>query len=190
MANKHSTYLFYKPYNVLSQFSKEHDSHITLADHIKVEKDVYPAGRLDRDSEGLLLLTNDNKLINRVLHPNVNKKKTYVVQVEGEIDETALEKLRNGISLRINKKTFFTSPAEARKLKKAPPFQERVPPVRFRASIPTTWVEIIITEGKNRQVRKMFAAVEFPVLRLVRTGIAEFSLAGMNPGDLKKIEEY
>lgn len=190
MENSFSTYLFYKPYNVLSQFSREHESHVTLADYILVEKDVYPVGRLDRDSEGLLLLTNNKALINKVLHPKVKKQKTYIVQIEGDINEESLATLRRGISLRINKKTFITQPAELKKYAKPPLFPDRIPPVRYRKSIPTSWVEIKITEGKNRQVRKMFAAVNSPVLRLIRTAIADFKLDGMQEGELKKIEAY
>ncbi len=186
MSKEKRTYLFYKPFNVLSQFTKEHESHRTLADFLDVEHDVYPVGRLDKDSEGLLLLSNDNDLINSILHPSSQKFKTYIVQVEGEITEEALAELRKGILLRINKKQFRTRPAKAAKIKE-PVLPKRNPPIRVRKEIPTSWAEIEISEGKKRQVRKMFAAVHFPVLRLVRTAIAQFTLEGLQPGEYKKI---
>lgn len=181
------TYLFYKPFNVLSQFSKEHDSHVTLADYLDIEKDVYPIGRLDRDSEGLLLLSNDKSLVNKLLHPSNNKSKTYVVQVEGDLKESDIVPLRSGIELRINKKTFTTKPAGVQLLRQAPEFPPRNPPIRVRISVPTSWVEIKITEGKNRQVRKMFAKIEFPVLRLIRTSIDNYTLEGMKQGEWKVV---
>lgn len=185
--NTFKSYVFYKPYDVLSQFTKSHPQHVTLADYINVDKDVYPVGRLDRDSEGLLLLSNDKAVVNKLLHPDNEKVKCYVVQVEGEIDETSLNKLRNGLILTINKKKLITKNAKVRKLQEIPEFPERTPPVRFRASIPTCWVEIKIVEGKNRQVRKMFAHVGFPVLRLIRTSIASYNLKGLKPGQLRPI---
>ncbi len=187
MENPFSTYLFFKPYNVLSQFSKEHEDHVTLADFIDVEKDVYPVGRLDRDSEGLLLLTNDKSLVNRILHPSAKKQKTYIVQIEGAVDDQALKPLRSGIELRIKKKQFVSQPATVKILDPIPALPERNPPVRFRKTVPTSWVEISITEGKNRQVRKMFAAIDYPVLRLIRTRISEYSLGDLKPGELLKV---
>ena len=177
------TYAFHKPYDVLSQFTKEHEQHVTLADYLDVERDVYPVGRLDRDSEGLLLLSNDKDLINRVLHPSANKYKTYLVQVEGAIQTDDIIPLEQGIELRINKKTFIARPAKVRLLKNPPDIEERSPAVRFRKSIPTSWIEISISEGKKRQVRKMFAAIDFPVLRLIRTSIAEFELGELKAGE-------
>jgi len=186
MSKDKRTYLFYKPYNVLSQFTKEHESHITLADYLNVESDVYPVGRLDKDSEGLLLLSNDNELINRVLHPNVNKFKKYLVQLEGEITEEAIAPLREGIELRINKKTFQSKQAKV-SLINEPKLPPRNPPIRFRKELKTSWAQISISEGKKRQVRKMFAAIGFPVLRLVRTEIAEFKIDGLAPGEFRKL---
>lgn len=188
MSKEKRTYLFFKPFNVLSQFTKEHESHVTLADFLDLENDVYPVGRLDKDSEGLLLLSNDKDLINRVLHPQSNKFKKYLVQLEGTVTEEALEKLRKGIELRINKKSFTTRPAKA-KLIPEPILPERNPPIRKRKELKTSWAEICISEGKKRQVRKMFAAVGFPVLRLVRTEIAEFQLSDLKPGEYRKVTD-
>ncbi len=183
---KEHTYLFYKPFNVLSQFTKEHEDHITLADYLDVEKDVYPVGRLDKDSEGLLLLTNNKDLINRVLHPSTHKYKKYIVQLEGEINDEAILELQKGVLLRINKKEFTTRPALVSKIGE-PILAERNPPIRKRKELKTSWAEISISEGKKRQVRKMFAAVNFPVLRLVRLEIAEFTLGNLKPGEYIKI---
>lgn len=187
MSEIYSTYLFHKPYDCLSQFTKEHPDHITLADYLNVEKDVYPVGRLDKDSEGLLLLSNDKDMVNKILHPDKNKFKTYVVQLEGEISEVAIRKLREGVELRINKKSFTSKPAKAKILERNPGFPERIPPVRYRKNIPTSWVELKITEGKKRQVRKMCAAVNFPVLRLIRTAIADYRLGELKSGEYKKL---
>jgi 23S rRNA pseudouridine2457 synthase len=187
MSKANCTYLFNKPFNVLSQFTKEHPDHITLADYLQVETDVYPVGRLDKDSEGLLLLSNNKELINRVLHPSTNKFKKYFVQVEGDVKEKTLQQLAKGIELRINKKTFLTKPALIKKISE-PNLPPRNPPIRFRKEIKTSWVEISITEGKKRQIRKMFAAINYPVLRLVRIEIAEFKLGKLKPGEYQKIE--
>ncbi len=186
MSKRTHTYLFYKPYNVLSQFTKEHAEHRTLADYLDIEEDVYPVGRLDKDSEGLLLLSNDNKLINRILHPSAEKFKKYVVQLEGEVTAKAVLPLIQGIELRINKKTFTSKPAKV-KIIDEPNLPERTPPIRYRKELATSWAEISISEGKKRQVRKMFAAIGFPVLRLVRLEIAEFTLKGLKPGQCRKL---
>lgn len=174
MTKGHKYYLFHKPYGVLSQFTKEVASHITLADFVKVESDVYPVGRLDKDSEGLLLLTNDNKLKTTLLSPKSKKIKTYMAQLDGDITKEAIAQLAKGVKIKVNGKKYQTLPAEARKVKKFK-IPARVPPVRYRAEIPTSWVEIKIHEGKNRQIRKMCAQVGFPVLRLIRTAIGPIS---------------
>ncbi|WP_288992750.1 pseudouridine synthase, partial [uncultured Marinobacter sp.] len=141
---------------------------------------VYPAGRLDYDSEGLLLLTDNGQLQHRIASPRLKMPKTYWVQVEGEISEAALKKLREGVELKDGK----TRPAEVTTM--APPeIWPRNPPVRHRASIPTSWIRIIITEGKNRQVRRMTAAVGFPTLRLIRYGIGDWTLDGLAPGEYR-----
>lgn len=182
-----STYLFHKPYGVLSQFTQEHPGQQTLADFMQIEKDVYPIGRLDRDSEGLLLLSNNKNIVNSILHPSKEKWKTYWIQVENIPSEVALSKLKNGLTIRINKKEFKTKPAQIQVFKTPPNLPEREPPVRFRANIPTQWLEIKITEGKKRQVRKMLAAINHPVLRLVRIAIDHYKLDDLEVGCYKKL---
>lgn len=170
--------LFNKPYGVLSQFTDDR-GRPTLADHIR-RKGFYAAGRLDFDSEGLLLLTDSGALQHQISHPRQKLPKTYMVQVEGEIDDAALAKLRKGVSL----KDGVTAPARARALP-APDIWPRVPPVRERKSVPTSWLELTIREGRNRQVRRMTAAVGFPTLRLVRTSIGNWRLGELRPGELR-----
>lgn len=172
---------------MLSQFTKEGD-HPTLADLPFVfPKDIYPVGRLDADSEGLLLLTNDNHLKTRLLDPKRKHMRTYLVQVEGEITEEACDRLSGGVEISVNGKKYFTLKAKARRIEE-PVLPERHPPVRYRASIPTSWIEISLHEGKNRQVRKMTAAVGFPTLRLVRSRIGEvINFEGLMPGDVREI---
>jgi len=168
--------LFNKPYGVICQFSRD-GMHPTLADYIAVP-DVYPAGRLDTDSEGLLLLTNDGRLQHHITDPKHKLPKTYWVQVEGTPDETALHNLRCGVLL----KDGMTLPAEARLIDEPAGLWLRNPPVRFRKAIPTSWIELTIREGKNRQVRRMSAAVGLPTLRLIRHRIGEWALDGLEPG--------
>lgn len=172
---------FNKPYGVLSQFSREGD-HETLADYINVP-DVYPAGRLDRDSEGLLLLTDDGKLQQRIADPTFKKSKTYWVQVEREPDSAALQQLREGIKL----KDGITRPANVTRIEE-PTLWPRTPPVRFRKNIPTAWITLTISEGKNRQVRRMTAAVGYPTLRLVRVAVGDWQLADLAPGQWRDID--
>lgn len=168
--------LFNKPYGVICQFSKD-GLHPTLADYIAVP-DVYPAGRLDTDSEGLLLLTDDGKLQHRITDPKHKLPKTYWVQVEGVPDAAALQQLRKGVQL----KDGLTLPAEVQAMEEPAGLWERDPPVRFRKAIPTSWVALTIREGRNRQVRRMTAAVGYPTLRLIRYRIGEWTLDGLEPG--------
>ncbi len=178
-----------KPYGVLSQFTKEHPSHRTLAGLHHFPKDVYPVGRLDKDSEGLLVLTNDKKLNHFLLNPAYEHQRTYVVQVEGEPTKEALQQLQKGVRVRIDKKDYTTLPARVRLLPKAPDVPEREPPVRFRKAVPDSWLEIELKEGKNRQVRRMCAKVGFPVLRLIRTRIESLELKGMKAGEVREMEK-
>ena len=178
-------FALYKPFGMLSQFTREHADHITLADiEPTIPKNVYPIGRLDADSEGLLLLSNKKKYTQEMMSPSKKVEKEYYVQVEGDPSEDDLEPIRKGMKLRINKKDFTTLPGKATIIAD-PNFPERNPPIRFRATIPTTWLSVVITEGKNRQVRKMCAKIGFPVLRLVRVRIGSYSLSA---GDLKDMK--
>ncbi|ACT94199.1 pseudouridine synthase [Dyadobacter fermentans] len=184
-------FLIYKPFNMLSQFSREGD-HQTLADlGFTFAKDIYPVGRLDADSEGLLLLTNDNFLKTKLLEPRNRHTRTYYVQVEGEVTDEACRQLSAGVSISINGKQYKTLPAEIAKIAE-PELPERNPPIRFRKNIPTSWLSVTLREGKNRQVRRMTAAVGFPTLRLVRWSIGKISLADKkinfpNPGDVWEV---
>jgi len=165
---------FNKPFDVLSQFTQEHPSHRTLAE-FGFPPQVYPIGRLDRDSEGLLLLSDEAKWNDRLLNPRHAHPRTYHAQVEGIISDEALRKLRSGVDL----KEFHTLPCLALRLETEPAHPPRNPPIRFRKNIPTSWIELTLTEGKNRQVRRMTAAVGFPTLRLVRVGLGDVKLAGL-----------
>jgi 23S rRNA pseudouridine2457 synthase len=181
-------YLFHKPFQVLSQFSAEGDK-LTLQAFCKVAKDVYPVGRLDYDSEGLLLLTNDTQLNYKLLHPSQAHMRTYWVQVDGAITDAAIAELCNGVVIQVNGKAHNTSKALVQRLNNNINVPPRNPPVRFRKDIPTSWVSITLTEGKNRQVRKMTAAVGFPTLRLIRYSIEQLTLEGLEPGMLKMISQ-
>ncbi len=168
--------LFNKPYGVLSQFT-DPSNRPTLADYLSIPG-VYAAGRLDADSEGLLVLTDDTSLRNKIMNPKFKWEKTYWVQVDGAITQEAINNLRRGVML----KDGMTKPALARVIE-IPDLWDRHPPIRFRASIPTSWIEIKIKEGRNRQVRRMTAAVGFPALRLVRVSVGEWQLGSLLPGE-------
>ena len=175
--------LFNKPFGVLSQFTDRGSdgARETLSDYIQVPG-VYPAGRLDRDSEGLLLLTDDGRLQARIAEPRHKMPKTYLVQVEGYIDDAALDRLRKGVML----KDGMTKPAKAERIDD-PQLWPRDPPVRFRKSVPDCWIKLTISEGRNRQVRRMTAAVGFPTLRLVRWSISDWTVEGLAPGEWREI---
>lgn len=172
----------------MSQFSPEGDKK-TLADYLtNIEKDVYPVGRLDYDSEGLLLLTNDKKINHQLLNPSHKHQKTYWVQVEGLITPEAIKQLCQGVTISINGKQHLTQPAKAQIID-APNIADRNPPIRFRQNIPTSWISLTITEGKNRQVRRMTAAVGFPTLRLIRYSIGHYTLNSLQPGAYTKLKQ-
>ena len=177
--------LFNKPFNVLCQFTdRSAPPRRTLAT-FGLPPNVYPAGRLDFDSEGLLLLTDDGALGHRITDPRHKLPKTYLAQVEGVPDETALQRLREGVELNDG----MTRSADARGLPHAPEWLwPRDPPVRFRKTVPDTWIELTIREGRNRQVRRMTAAVGLPTLRLIRTRVGEWTLNGLTPGAMRMIE--
>lgn len=172
--------LFNKPFNVMSQFTDD-SGRATLADFIPL-KGVYPAGRLDYDSEGLMLLTDDGQLQHRIAHPDAKLGKTYWVQVEGEVSDEALDALRRGVVLKDGK----TLPAKAIRLDHVDVWA-RHPPIRERANIPTSWIALTIKEGRNRQVRRMTAAVGFPTLRLIRVKIGDWQVEGLAPGEYCEI---
>ncbi|HMQ49419.1 MAG TPA: pseudouridine synthase [Saprospiraceae bacterium] len=179
-------FVLHKPYDHLSQFTRENPDQLTLSDLHEFPSDVYPVGRLDQDSEGLLLLTNDKKLNQLLLDPEHRHKRTYWTQVEGIPTDAALKALRGGLDIRINKKTHRTLPAKVQLLHQDPPVGERIPPIRFRQNIPTSWLKIELVEGKNRQVRRMCAKVGFPVLRLIRISIEKLELGTMPIGAVKE----
>ncbi len=175
--------IFNKPYGVVCQFSPN-PPHKTLKDFIDVA-DVYPAGRLDADSEGLLVLTDNGKLQSLISEPKYGKYKTYWVQVEGDVSETQLEQLRIGVDLG----EFVSLPALVKQIPEPTTLWERIPPVRFRKTIPTNWLEISISEGKNRQVRRMTAKVGLPTLRLIRVAISGIKLGDLALGEFKELDE-
>lgn len=174
--------LFNKPYGVLSQFSDREGGRETLAAHIDLPG-IYPAGRLDRDSEGLLALTADGPLNARIADPKHKLPKIYWAQIEGVPDEAALERLRRGVLL----KDGATKPTVARRIDKPAGLWPREPPIRRRAALPTSWLELTLREGRNRQVRRMTAAVGHPTLRLIRYAIGEWTLDGLQPGQWQEI---
>jgi 23S rRNA pseudouridine2457 synthase len=173
---------FNKPFGVISKFSPEPERR-TLGDFIEIPR-VYPAGRLDTDSEGLLLLTDDGALQARIADPHHKLEKVYWAQVEGIPTEDALATLRSGVDLG----EFVTKPAAARAIDEPKELWPRDPPIRYRAKIPTAWIELTLREGKNRQVRRMTARVGFPTLRLVRAAIGKVTLGGLAPGEWREID--
>ncbi len=178
-------YIFHKPYGVLSQFSSDGDKK-ALSDYFPhLPKNIYPVGRLDHDSEGMLLLTDDKSLTHQLLDPSFAHPRTYWAQVEGTITDEALQQLMRGVQISLDGKKYLTKKTQAVILENAPSVSERNPQVRFRKNIPTSWISLTLTEGKNRQVRRMTAAVGFPTLRLIRHAIGKLTLDGIQPGGYK-----
>ncbi|BAY38545.1 putative pseudouridine synthase [Nostoc sp. NIES-2111] len=182
MTNDYRYIIFHKPYGVLSQFTQESPKHVTLKDYLDVP-DVYPVGRLDWDSEGLLLLTNNGRLQHRLSDPRFGHERTYWVQVERIPDEEAIYKLQTGVEIQ----DYRTRPAKVRLLSDELNVSDRHPPIRFRKNVPTAWLEMTLTEGKNRQVRRMTAAVGFPTLRLIRVSIGHLRLDGLPLGEWRDL---
>ena len=179
-------FLINKPYGVLSQFTRELPEHRTLADLADFPPGVYPVGRLDRDSEGLLLLTDDASLNQQLLHPSRGHHRTYWVRVEGIPGDADLVRLAAGPEIRIKGKVYQSRPISVARI--APALPPRTPPVRYRKNIPDCWLSLRLTEGKNRQVRRVCAAVGFPVLRLVRYGIVGVTLADLDGDTVREVE--
>ena len=179
-------YIIYKPYEVLTRFTPEGNK-ACLADHFKVPTDVYPVGRLDYDSEGLLILTNDKALNQQLLLPQHAHEREYWVQVDGAVTPAAVEQLQAGVQINLEGKLYRTKRCVAGIFTEEPLLPPRNPPIRFRKSIPAPWIRMILSEGKNRQVRRMTAAVGFPTLRLVRYRIEDIDIAGMQPGDMRAL---
>jgi 23S rRNA pseudouridine2457 synthase len=186
-------YIIYKPFQVLSQFTSEGGKQ-TLKELFTVPTDVYAVGRLDYDSEGLLLLTNDKQLNHRLLDPRFAHEREYWVQVEGVIGKvgegkslSAIQELEQGVIITVDGKPYHTKPCKAMVFDKAPAVPVRNPPIRYRKNVPDSWLKLILTEGKNRQVRKMTAQVGFPTLRLIRYRIEGLTIEGLAPGEMRSL---
>lgn len=181
-------FIIYKPYQVLTQFSQDGNKQ-TLKDFFDVPKNVYPVGRLDYDSEGLLILSDDKLLNHHLLNPKFKHEREYWVQVDGAITSEAINKLQTGVDIHIDGKTYLTQKCFAAIFNGSASIPDRNPPIRFRRHIPAPWVRISLHEGKNRQVRRMFAAVGFPVLRLVRARIEKLALENLQPGNMRELRK-
>lgn len=179
-------FIVHKPFNVLSQFSPS-DGKLTLKDFFNVPPNVYPVGRLDYDSEGLLILTDDKKLNHDLLDPLKKHEREYWVQVEGKVSPEQIQWLEKGVEIKVNGKMYATKKCVAEKFDSPPPVSPRNPPIRFRKSVPDSWIKIILTEGKNRQVRKMTAAAGCPTLRLIRYRIEGITIENLHPGEIKNL---
>ncbi|WP_143962908.1 pseudouridine synthase [Litoribacter populi] len=180
-------FVIYKPFGVLSQFSGEEES--TLKGVWDFPADVYPVGRLDKDSEGLLLITDDKPLNHYLLNPKFEHNRTYLAQVEGIPTPEAISELQSGVGIKVEGKTYFTKKASASLLDIAPTLPERDPPIRYRKNVPDSWVKLTLIEGKNRQVRKMTAAVGFPTLRLVRWSMENLTIEGFEVGEVREFDQ-
>lgn len=179
-------FIIYKPFGVVTQFSGEG---LTLASLFDFPKQVYPVGRLDKDSEGLLIITDDKFLNNQLLNPRFGHQRTYYAQVEGSPEPEALKQLGKGVTINVDGRDYATKPAIAKLLDPVPALPDRDPPIRYRASIPDSWISLTLIEGKNRQVRKMTAAVGFPTLRLVRWSMEKISIEGFQVGEVREMDE-
>ncbi|MFC3416688.1 pseudouridine synthase [Algoriphagus hitonicola] len=179
-------FIIYKPYGVLSQFSGEGQ---TLASLFHFPKTVYPVGRLDKDSEGLLIITDDKWLNNQLLNPRFGHERTYLAQVEGVPDQEGLRRLQKGVEINVDGKLYMTKPAIAKIPAAIPGLPDRDPPIRYRKNVPDTWISLTLIEGKNRQVRKMTAAVGHPTLRLVRWSIARLTIEGFRVGEVREMAQ-
>ena len=186
--NPHGYYVVYKPFQVLSQFTS-HEGKRTLKELFDVPADCYPVGRLDFDSEGLLILTNDTAVNHRLLNPKFEHEREYWVQVEGHITSAALQQLEKGVTISLDGKDYRTKPCNAQAFLSPPAVPDRHPPIRYRAQIPTTWIRLTLREGKNRQVRKMTAKTGFPTLRLIRYRIEGLDLEGLKPGEMRPMSK-
>ena len=182
----HQYYVVYKPFQVLSQFTSQEGKQ-TLKECFPVPGDVYPVGRLDFDSEGLLILTNDTALNHRLLNPRFAHEREYWVQVDGAITPEAIRALEAGVTISVDGKPYRTRSCIVQLFETPPVVPDRHPPIRYRANIPTTWIRMILTEGKNRQVRKMTAQAGFPTLRLIRYRIEKLEAAGLKPGEMRSL---
>ncbi len=181
-------FVVHKPFNVLSQFTSQ-DGKKTLKDFFEVPVNIYPVGRLDYDSEGLLILTDDKFLNDYLLNPLHKHEKEYWVQVEGNITQEAMAQLQNGVTINSNGKLYHTKKCFAEIILQPKQIAERTPPIRCRKNIPESWLKLILTEGKNRQVRKMTAASGFPTLRLIRYRIAKITIEHLQPGEMKMLSQ-
>ena len=179
-------FVIYKPFGILSQFSGEAD---TLKDVADFPPEVYPVGRLDKDSEGLLLITDDKSLNHYLLDPKFGHLRSYLAQVEGIPNEDAIRQLQSGTEINVDGRLYETKKAFAKILTEPPLLPDRNPPIRYRKSVPDTWIQLTLTEGKNRQVRKMTAAVGFPTLRLVRWSMENLTIEGFTSGEVREFEK-
>jgi 23S rRNA pseudouridine2457 synthase len=180
--------IIYKPFNVLSQFTSGEGKQ-TLKDFFEVPNNVYAVGRLDYDSEGLLILTNDKKLNHQLLNPLFAHEREYWVQVDGQITYEAVNDLQRGVDITVDGKLYRTKKCTATIFKIPPIVPDRTPPIRYRKNLPTSWIKLVLTEGKNRQVRKMTAAAGFPTLRLIRYRLEKCTIESLQPGELRVLTE-